>query len=147
MTDIAEDWPAYIKQHFGHVPFLRFLDVTVEDTAPGQAVLSLPLRADYANSYGIAHGGIAALFVDMAAGVALRTLKLTVVTIETATVYLAPLPLEGRVRAEARAVHQGRRILHAEVSVFAPDGTLAATGRAIMAVTGDDNGTYPAKAR
>lgn len=142
MTE-TEDWPAFIKQHFASVPFLRFMDVTVEETARGSAVLSLPLRPEYANSYGIAHGGIAALLVDMAAGVALRTLKLTVVTIETATVYLAPLPVEGRVRAEAKAVHAGRRILHAEVSLFAPNGTVAATGRAIMAVTGTDTGVYP----
>jgi uncharacterized protein (TIGR00369 family) len=142
MTGTAEDWPAFIKHHFATVPFLRFMDVTVEKTAPGSAELSLPLKPEYANSYGIAHGGIAALLVDMAAGVALRTLKLTVVTIETATVYLAPLPVEGRVRAVAKAVHKGRRILHAEVSVLAPDGTVAATGRAIMAVTGTDTGVY-----
>ncbi len=141
----TEDWPAFIKEHFGGVPFLRFMDVTVEETAKGRAVLSLPLRPEFANSYSIAHGGIAALLVDMAAGVALRTLKLTVVTIETTTVYLAPLPLEGRVRAEAKAVHVGRRILHAEVSLFAPDGSLAATGRGIMAVTGTDTGVYSRK--
>ncbi len=142
MSDTAEDWPAFIKAHFGGVPFLRFMDVRVEETARGSAVLSLPLKPEHANSYGIAHGGIAALLVDMAAGVALRTLKLTVVTIETTTVYLAPLPLEGRIRAEAKATHAGRRILHAEVSLFAPNGSLAATGRAIMAVTGEDTGTY-----
>lgn len=142
MTDTAEDWPAFIKRHFASVPFLRFMDVTVEETARGRAVLSLPMRPEYANSYGISHGGIAALLVDMAAGVALRTLKLTVVTVETTTAYLAPLPLEGRVRAEAKATHQGRRILHAEVSLIAPDGTVAAIGRAIMAVTGEDTGVY-----
>lgn len=140
---MTQDWPAFIKDHFATVPFLRHMDVTVEETAEGSAVLSLPLRPEYANSYGISHGGIAALLVDMAAGVALRTLKLTVVTVETTTVYLAPLPLEGRARAEARTLHRGRRILHAEVSVFAPDGRLAAIGRAIYTVTGEDTGVYP----
>ena len=80
----------------------------------------------------------------MAAGVALRTLKLTVVTVEITTAYLAPIPLTGALRAEARTLHQGRRILHAEVSVFAPGEVLAATGRAIYTVTGEDTGHYPA---
>jgi uncharacterized protein (TIGR00369 family) len=79
----------------------------------------------------------------MAAGVALRTLKLTVVTVETSTSYLAPIPLSGVLRAEARTLHQGRRILHAEVSVFTPEGVLAAVGRAIYTVTGEDTGRYP----
>ncbi len=142
--DYAENWPEFIRLHFGTVGFLKHMDVTVERTGHGTATLSLPLRREYANSYGIAHGGIAALFVDMAAGVALRTLKLTVVTVETTTSYLAPIPLAGTLRAEARTLHQGRRILHAEVSVFAPDGTLAAAGRAIYTVTGEDTGRYPA---
>jgi len=141
----SEDWPSFIKQHFGTVAFLRFMDVTVEETGPGSAVLSLPLRPEYANSYGIAHGGIAALFVDMAAGVALRTLKLTVVTVETSTSYLAPIPLEGVLRAEARTLHQGRRILHAEVRLIAPGEALAAVGRAIYTATGTDTGQYPTK--
>ncbi len=125
MTDDAENWPAFIKRHFGTVRFLRFMDVTVEATGRGTAELSLPLRPEYANSYGIAHGGVAALLVDMAAAVALRTLKLTVVTVEITTAYLAPIPLTGALRAEARTLHQGRRILHAEVSVFAPGEVLA----------------------
>jgi uncharacterized protein (TIGR00369 family) len=139
----AENWPEFIRLHFGTVRFLNFMDVTVEKTGHGTATLTLPLKPGYANSYGIAHGGIAALLVDMAAGVALRTLKLTVVTVETSTSYLAPIPLSGTLRAEAHTLHQGRRILHAEVSVFAPDGTLAASGRAIYTVTGEDTGHYP----
>ncbi|WP_337995699.1 PaaI family thioesterase [Oleispirillum naphthae] len=141
----SEDWPDFIKRHFGTVAFLRFMEVTVEETGPGTAVLSLPLRPEFANSYGIAHGGIAALFVDMAAGVALRTLKMTVVTVETTTTYLAPIPIEGVLRAEAQTLHQGRRILHAEVRLIAPDGVLAAVGRAIYTATGVDTGDYPAR--
>jgi len=143
----AEDWPSFIKRHFGTVAFLRFMAVTVEKTGAGTATLSLPLKAEYANSYGIAHGGVAALLVDMAAGVALRTLKMTVVTVETTTTYLAPIPVEGILRAEARTLHKGRRILHAEVDLFAPDGTLAAVGRAIYTATGVDNGDYPSGKR
>lgn len=143
MSDVSGDWPDFIKQHFTEdVPFLKFMEMTVDATGPGRAAVSLPLKPEYANSYGISHGGIAALLVDTAAGVALRGLKLTIVTVEMSVSYFAPLPLEGRVRAEATLVHRGRRILHAEIAVLAPDGTLAAMGRAIYAVTGEDTGNY-----
>lgn len=140
---MEEDWPEFIKRHFGTVPFLRFMEVEVVATGRGTATIALPLKPEYANSYSIAHGGIAALLVDMAAGVALRTLKMTVVTVETTTCYLAPIPLEGTLRAEARTLHEGRRILHAEVSVYAPGEVLAAVGKAIYTATGVDNGNYP----
>ena len=68
--------------------------------------------------------------------------ELTIVTVELSVSYFAPLPLEGRVRAEATMMHRGRRILHAEIAVLAPDGTIAAMGRAIYAVTGEDTGDY-----
>lgn len=143
MNDMSENWPEFIKTHFTKdVPFLKHMEISVDATGPGRAAISLPLRPEYANSYGIAHGGIAALLVDTAAGVALRTLKLTIVTVELGVSYFAPLPLEGRVRAEATMVHRGRRILHAEIAVLAPDGSLAAMGRAIYAVTGEDTGDY-----
>ncbi len=143
MSVVSEDWPAFIKQHFTKdVPFLKYMEISVDATGPGRAAISLPLKPEYGNSYGIAHGGIAALLVDTAAGVALRTLKLTIVTVELSVSYFAPLPLEGRVRAEATMMHRGRRILHAEIAVLAPDGTIAAMGRAIYAVTGEDTGDY-----
>lgn len=143
MSEKSGDWPDFIKQHFTKdVPFLKHMEISVDATGPGRAAISLPLKPEYANSYGIAHGGIAALLVDTAAGVALRTLKLTIVTVEMSVSYFAPVPLEGRLRAEATMVHRGRRILHAEIAVLAPDGTLAAMGRAIYAVTGEDTGEY-----
>lgn len=141
-----QDWPAFIKAHFSSaVPFVREMGVTVEDTREGYALISMPLvPGRHANSYGFAHGGVAALLVDMAAGVAFRTLRSTVVTIETTATYLAPIPLPNTVRAEARVTQRGRRILHADVEIRIDDGTLAARGRAIYMATGPDRGVYPA---
>lgn len=77
-----EDWPAFIKEHFATVPFFKFLDTTVLETSPGKAKLKIPIKPGYANTYGISHGGIVAALVDMAAGVALRTLKVRILTVD-----------------------------------------------------------------
>ncbi len=137
-----EDWPEFIKNHFATVPFLRFLDVTVEDTARGLARLAIPLRPEYANSYGMTHGGIYAALVDMAAGVCLRTLKVRVVTVETTVNIFLPVATAGRLTAVARLVHEGRKLLHAEVDVATDEGVLVAKGKAVFYVIGEDTGEY-----
>ena len=137
-----ENWPEFIKNHFATVPFFRFLDVTVADTAPGRARLTLPLKSEYANTYGITHGGVVAALVDMAAGVALRTLKVRIVTVDTAVNYFLPVPLADELTADARLVHEGHKLLHAEVDVIKKDGVLVAKGRGVFYITGDDTGAY-----
>lgn len=137
-----ENWPEFIKQHFAAVPFLRFFDTEVIATARGRARLSLPLRPEHANSYGNAHGGVVAALVDMAAGVALRTLKVRVVTVETAANYFLPAAIGGRLTADARVVHEGRKLLHAEIDVVNEENALVAKGRAIFFITGEDTGEY-----
>lgn len=137
-----ENWPEFIKNHFATVPFLRFLDVTVVNTARGLARLAIPLRAEYANSYGKTHGGVYAALVDMAAGVCLRTLKVRVVTVEMTVNIFLPVATAGRLTADARLVHEGRKLLHAEVDVTNDEGALVAKGRAVFYITGEDTGEY-----
>ena len=97
-----ENWPAFIKNHFANVPFFRFLDVTVLATSRGYAKLKIPMKTEYANSYYIVHGGIAAALVDMAAGVALRTLNLRILTVEVSINYFKPVVLNDELIAEAQ---------------------------------------------
>lgn len=137
-----EDWPEFIKNHFATVPFFQFMNVTVLHTSRGQAKLKIPMKPQYANTYGIAHGGIVAALVDMASGVALRTLKVRIVTVETSTTYFTPGSLHDELIAEAQLAHEGRRLLHADVNVFNSEGILIAKGKAIYYVLGEDTGEY-----
>ncbi len=137
-----DNWPEFIRQHFMTVPFIRFLDAAVVETSRGRSLITVPMRAEFANSYGMTHGGVVAALVDMAAGIALRTLKVRVVTVETAVNYFLPVATADTLTAEARLVHEGRRLLHAEVDVVNGDNTLVAKGRAVFYVTGEDTGEY-----
>lgn len=137
-----ENWPEFIRNHFATVPFLRFLDVTVAETARGRARLTMPLRKEYANSYGKTHGGVYAALVDMASGVCVRTLKVRVVTVETAVNIFLPTAAGGTLTADARVVYEGRKILHAEVDVADDTGEMVAKGRAVLYILGEDTGEY-----
>lgn len=137
-----ENWPEFIKEHFATVPFFRFLEVTVGHTASGEARLSLPLKPEYANTYGITHGGVVAALVDMSAGVAVRTLKVRVVTVENTVDYFLPVKATGNLMAEARLLHEGRKLIHAEVNILNDESALVARGRCIFYVTGEDTGHY-----
>lgn len=133
-----ENWPEFIKNHFATVPYFEFMDVTVLEISKGQAKLKLPLKPQYANTYGITHGGVVTALVDMAAGVALRTLKLRILTVEISTNYFEPVALEGELIADARLVQQGRKLLYADVNVFNRENVLVAGGKAIYYIRGED---------
>ncbi|MDT8903019.1 PaaI family thioesterase [Anaeroselena agilis] len=137
-----DNWPEFIKQHFMTVPFVRFLDAAVVETGRGRSLITVPLRAEFANSYGMTHGGVVAALVDIAAGIALRTLKVRVVTVETTVNYFLPVATDDTLRAEARLVHEGHKLLHAEVDVANGENTLVAKGRAVFYITGEDTGEY-----
>ena len=115
------------------------MEATVVNTARGQATIKLPMKPQYSNTYGIVHGGVVTALVDMAAGVALRTLKVRVVTVEVSTNYFEPVALDDELTAEAQLVQQSRKIMHADVQVFTRDGKLAARGKAIYYIRGADS--------
>lgn len=137
-----ENWPEFIKEHFATVPFFQYMEVTVAETARGQAKLKLPMKPQYANTYGITHGGIVAALVDMAAGVALRTLKYRILTVEVSTSYFEPVTLDDELIADARLVKEGRKLLHVDVDVYNQAGALVARGKSIYFVRGEDSAAY-----
>ena len=135
---MSEDWPEYIKKHFEEIPFWRFLGAKIIETSRGYGKFRLPMKAEYSNDYGIMHGALTAAAVDMGAGLCLRTLKVRTVTVETQTTYFEAASLQDDIIVEGRCVKEGRRLLHAEVEVKNPGGTLLAKGRAIYYVIGED---------
>jgi len=134
-----DNWPEFIKNHFNTLPYFKFMNVTVLSTSNGYAKVTLPMKDAYSNTYGISHGGVIASLVDMVSGVALRTLKLRIVTIEVTTDYLKMVSLTDQLTAEAKVVHEGNKILHADVNVVNQDGALVARGKVIYYVRGDDS--------
>ncbi len=132
-----KEFLADLQAHFATVPFFQFLGARVVRLARGEAEVKLAMRPEYANTYGIGHGGVVAALVDMATGVALRTLQIFLVTIETSTNYFDKVALDTELTATARVVFQGKRIANGSVEVRNREGALVAAGKTTFYVIGD----------
>lgn len=92
------------------------------------------------NPMGTVHGGWALTLIDSVAGCAGHSLLPAGVgytTIETKGNFSRPITRDtGRVRAEGRAVAQGKQIISAEARVLGPDGKVLAHGTSTILVVG-----------
>ena len=112
-----------------HVPFAKLLGIQVESREPGHAVLSMKMRDDLMRNGGIAHGGAVATLLDSAMAIAIMATLAEneqTVTVDLTIHYLRPLS-EGVVRASARIVRAGRRVVTVSAELFDSQERLAAT--------------------
>ncbi|MDK2856808.1 MAG: hypothetical protein PWQ86_2021 [Bacillota bacterium] len=130
-------WLEYIREKFDHAPFFRFLNAQIAELQAGSATVFLPVTEQLLNTYGTCHGGVLAALADMSMGLALRTLKLKVVTVELAVNYLQPVYPGCSLVAAAQAVYQGRRLIMAETEIRCREN-LVAKGKGTFIVTGAD---------
>lgn len=108
-----------------HIPFNRFLGVTLDSVDDEQVTLRLPFRPEFVGdpTRPALHGGVISMLIDTAGGaatfVAARQLS-KVSTVDLVVDYLRPGPLLDLV-ARARVVRRGNRVCIATVVVCAGD--------------------------
>lgn len=109
----------------------------IEVDAGWAVVLGEPIDG-YLNPGGVVHGGWALTLMDTCCGAAAHTLlppATRMMTLETKCNFVRPiLPKNGAVRAEGRALGQGRRIFTAEGKIFDSSGKLLAHGTSTLMV-------------
>jgi uncharacterized protein (TIGR00369 family) len=111
------------------IPFAKLLGIETELIEPGHAVLSIKIRDDLKRNGGIAHGGVAAALIDSAMAFAIVPLlseNERTTTVDLTIHYLRPLT-GGTVRASARVVRAGRRVVTVSAELFDSQEKLAAT--------------------
>lgn len=111
------------------VPYAQLLGIQLEKLAPGEATLTLPVRRELSQNHGVVHGGATASLIDSATAFAILTLlepEERVTTVDLTISYLRPAR-EGHMRATARVLRQGRRLLTVSAEVTDTGGTLLAT--------------------
>ena len=112
-----------------HVPFAKLLGIEVDSVEPGQAVLSMKLRDDLMRNNAIAHGGAIATLIDSAMAIAIMAQleeNERTVTVDLTIHYLRAIS-EGTVRASARVVRAGRRVITVSAELFDANEKLSAT--------------------
>jgi acyl-CoA thioesterase len=118
-----------IERAIEAVPYAQLLGIELEKVVPGEAILTLAIRPELSQNHGMVHGGAIASLIDTATAFAILTLlepDERVTTVDLTISYLRP-GLEGRLRATARVLRQGRRLLNTSAEVTNEGGTLLAT--------------------
>jgi acyl-CoA thioesterase len=118
-----------IERAIEAVPYAQLLGIELEKVVPGEAILTLAIRPALSQNHGVVHGGAIASLIDTATAFAILTLlepDERVTTVDLTISYLRP-GLEGRLRATARVLRQGRRLLNTSAEVTNEGGTLLAT--------------------
>lgn len=111
------------------VPFAKLLGIELEEIDSGIATLAFDIKPELKQNHGVVHGGAIASLIDSATAFAIISLlPLTehATTVDLTISYLRPLT-EGRVRAVARVLRSGKRLIVVSAELFDERGTLAAT--------------------
>jgi len=135
---VSNRWITYIYDKFTRTPFFKFMGVKISSLSEGKATLELPITDNLLNTYGTCHGGALSALADMVMGIALRTLKVKVVTVELSMNYLQPVQLGQVLMATSSVIHQGRRTIVAETELHCQDN-LVAKGKGTFFVVGPDS--------
>jgi uncharacterized protein (TIGR00369 family) len=119
-------------------PITQALTFWLTEVGEGTAVFEGEAGGHLLNPMGIVHGGWTMTLIDSAAGCAAHTLLAAGVgytTVETKVNFSRAIRADtGRVRAEARVVSQGRKVISAEAYVRSRDGKLMAHGTSTLLV-------------
>ena len=127
--ELTEEQRRRVERARDGVPFLKLLGAEVETVGPGSATLLLPLREELMRNDHIVHGGVMASLIDSAFAFAIIPILgdgERTVTVDLTIHYLRPLS-SGAVRASARVVREGRRVITVSADLFDENDKLAAT--------------------
>lgn len=130
---------ADLRHRVAASPFHAGFGISVDEAAVGEVKLGWEARPDHRNLQGLVHGGILATLVDVAMGLAVRTVVGPTrrhVTIDLHVRYLRPAQ-PGRLEALGSVVRVGTHVGFAEGSVMDAAGRLLIRASGTYSVTED----------
>ncbi len=115
----------------------NWLQFTLEHIDSGEATISLLVRKEMTNPYGNIHGGMMSLVIDEAIGWAVVSLDLDThyTSMNLNVDFLYAIKEGERLRAESKVIRHGKKIIHAECSVFDMNNNLLARGASNLIAT------------
>jgi len=116
----------------------NWLQLTLEHIEKGAATISLVLRKEMTNPYGMIHGGMMSLVMDETIGWAIVSLDADhhYTSLNLNVDFLYAIKEGDRLTSHAKIVRQGKKIIYAECSVYDSKGNLAGRGASNLVVTG-----------
>lgn len=121
-------------------PVSRLLEMRLVEFSRGEAVYEMPVREELANPLGVIQGGVVTALADAAMAAATTTIlddeaiqKQAITTVDIFSRFIRPVNLKSAetLRAEAKVIRAGGKLVWAEASVVAAGevvGKFEATG-------------------
>lgn len=136
-NQLAKDVVAHMMKHD---LFSQWLGISVTDVREGYSKISMEVRPEMINGFGIVHGGIAFSLADSAFAFACNNRNNLSVALDTAINFTKPVKVGDKLTAEANEMHNGRStgIYHIRVSNQAGElvalfkGTCFRTGKPLI---------------
>jgi len=107
----------------------RALGMTIRSVAPGEATLSMRVRADMLNGHAICHGGLIFAIADTAFAYACNSYNDNTLAAAASIEFLSPARLGDLLTAVAKEQSRGRRLGIYDIEVTRQDGTRVALFR------------------
>lgn len=117
----------YINNFYEDNPFTKHLGVDIVSIDKGNVCVSLTIKHEHTNVYGIAHGGVIMSLCDMAMGAACLSVGKKVVTLDFNINILKSIDMEDVAIVKGMIIHNGRSTVVAECEVFNKDNKLCTT--------------------
>jgi len=128
-TTLSSTQQRRIQKALSTVPYIQLLGIELEHVGMGTATLVMLIRKDLTQNHGVVHGGAVASLIDSATAFAIIPLlaaKERVTTVDLTITYLRPVS-SGQMKAVAKVIRAGRRLIAVSAEVFNSDGTLTTT--------------------
>lgn len=115
-----------IEKDFLTSPFAEMIGVNVKEFTEGEVTLKVPVQKHQYNTMGTVHGGVYATLLDIAMGMAIRSIvKVPSVTVNLGVNYMSGVS-EGALIVKGTVVNQGYRLVVANAAVYSQDDVLLA---------------------
>jgi uncharacterized protein (TIGR00369 family) len=128
-SGLTETQQRRIERALENVHFAKLIGIQLDTVEPGMATMTMEVRPELTQNNGVVHGGAIASLVDSATAFAIIPLlqeQETATTVDLTISYVRPLT-KGVVKASARVLREGARIIAVSADVFDQAGNLAAT--------------------
>ena len=108
--------------------FGKRLGIRYTRVAAGEADAELPMREEFLNLHKTVHGGILLTLADVTGGTAACTHGSSVVTVDNSYHFLRAGANVSLLKAHAREIKAGKKIMVYDVSIYDQDDTLLGEG-------------------
>jgi acyl-CoA thioesterase len=116
-----------VQQMYTGDAFSKWLGIRVLSNEPGSSKLSMTLREEMCNGFGIAHGGISYSLADSALAFAANGYGKHALSIETSISHHKPIVAGSEIFAEAKSIKEGRTLGVYQVLISNIKGELLAS--------------------